>query len=30
VQKVFLRHGYVCKHFSSYQDYTNYRWDLIR
>jgi hypothetical protein len=20
----------VCKHFASYQDYTNYRWDLIR
>jgi hypothetical protein len=20
----------VCKHFSSYQDYPNYRWDLIR
>jgi hypothetical protein len=20
----------VCKHFASYQDYPNYRWDLIR
>jgi hypothetical protein len=20
----------VCKHFASYQGYTNYRWDLIR
>jgi hypothetical protein len=20
----------VCKHFTSYQDYPNYRWDLIR
>jgi hypothetical protein len=20
----------VCKHFASYQDYANYRWDLIR
>jgi hypothetical protein len=20
----------MCKHFASYQDYTNYRWDLIR
>jgi hypothetical protein len=20
----------VCKHFASYQDYRNYRWDLIR
>jgi hypothetical protein len=20
----------VCKHFASYQDYSNYRWDLIR
>jgi hypothetical protein len=21
---------FVCKHFASYQDYPNYRWDLIR
>jgi hypothetical protein len=20
----------VCKHFASYQDYPNYKWDLIR
>jgi hypothetical protein len=20
----------VCKHFANYQDYPNYRWDLIR
>jgi hypothetical protein len=20
----------VCKHFTSYQDYPNYKWDLIR
>jgi hypothetical protein len=20
----------VCKHFATYQDYPNYRWDLIR
>jgi hypothetical protein len=20
----------VCKHFASYQDYHNYKWDLIR
>jgi hypothetical protein len=20
----------VCKHFDSYQDYPNYKWDLIR
>jgi hypothetical protein len=20
---------FVCKHFASYQDYPNYRWDLI-
>jgi hypothetical protein len=20
----------VCKHFASYQDYPNYRWDIIR
>jgi hypothetical protein len=20
----------VCKHFSSYKDYSNYKWDLIR
>jgi hypothetical protein len=20
----------MCKHFASYQDYTNYKWDLIQ
>jgi hypothetical protein len=26
----FSRVTVVCKHFVSYQDYPNYRWDLIR
>jgi hypothetical protein len=29
VQKVILC-TVVCKHFASYQGYTNYRWNLIR
>jgi hypothetical protein len=29
MQKVILWHSW-CKHFASYQGYTNYRWDLIR
>jgi hypothetical protein len=26
----FLYVKVVCKHFASYQDYPNYKWDLIR
>jgi hypothetical protein len=26
----FSRVTVVCKHFASYQDYPNYKWDLIR
>jgi hypothetical protein len=26
----FSRVTFVCKHFASYQEYPNYRWDLIR
>jgi hypothetical protein len=29
MQKVFCG-TVVCKHFASYQDYPNYKWDLIR
>jgi hypothetical protein len=28
--KKFSRVTVVCKHFASYQDYPNYKWDLIR
>jgi hypothetical protein len=26
----FSRVTVVCKHFASYRDYPNYKWDLIR
>jgi hypothetical protein len=26
----FSRLTFVCKHFASYQDYPNYKWNLIR
>jgi hypothetical protein len=26
----FFRITVACKHFASYQDYPNYKWDLIR
>jgi hypothetical protein len=30
MQKGFLCHSCVCKHFACYQDYPNYKWNLIR
>jgi hypothetical protein len=29
-QRTFSCGTVVCKHFASYQDYPNYKWDLIR